>query len=176
MGTPVRGTRIVAQALLAIPDASPACFVHWTQQASVPHFPGRDIDPGTAIVAFGGSFAVPISTSLFRPLGVLGSNPLHPSSLRAGIKKQNSPSLRDSRSERRESEGGSPNVPQRSLTPSDTFPAFSAVAFSAARRQPLRRSPRVICPAVQRACRAAWLPARSRDWLQPAASFPPWRR
>jgi len=34
---PNQGTRIVAQALLAIPDAPPAVFVHWTRQASV-HF------------------------------------------------------------------------------------------------------------------------------------------
>ena len=34
---PNLGTRIVAQALLAIPDAPPAVFVHWTRQASV-HF------------------------------------------------------------------------------------------------------------------------------------------
>ena len=52
MGTLIRGTRIVAQALLAIPDVSPACFAHRARQASVPHAPGRDIDPGTAIVAF----------------------------------------------------------------------------------------------------------------------------
>ena len=32
----LRGTRIVAQALLAIPDAPPACFRHWRRQASVP--------------------------------------------------------------------------------------------------------------------------------------------
>ena len=31
-----RGTRIVAQALLAIPDAPPACFRHWRRQAPVP--------------------------------------------------------------------------------------------------------------------------------------------
>ena len=31
----VRRTRIVAQALLAIPDAPPACFAHWARQASV---------------------------------------------------------------------------------------------------------------------------------------------
>ena len=31
-----RGTRIVAQALLAIPDAPPACFAHWARQAPVP--------------------------------------------------------------------------------------------------------------------------------------------
>ena len=36
MGTLIRGTRIVAQALLAIPDAPPACFAHWARQASVP--------------------------------------------------------------------------------------------------------------------------------------------
>jgi len=38
-GTPslVRGTRIVAPwALLAIPDAPPACIAHWARQASVP--------------------------------------------------------------------------------------------------------------------------------------------
>jgi len=28
IGLPIRGTRIVAQALLAIPDAPPACFRH----------------------------------------------------------------------------------------------------------------------------------------------------
>ena len=34
-----RGTRIVAQALLAIPDASPAGFRHWRRQAAVPLTP-----------------------------------------------------------------------------------------------------------------------------------------
>ena len=32
----LRGTRIVAQALLAIPDAPPACFCHRQRQASIP--------------------------------------------------------------------------------------------------------------------------------------------
>ena len=35
-GILIRETRIVAQALLAIPDAPPACFAHWARQASVP--------------------------------------------------------------------------------------------------------------------------------------------
>jgi len=35
-GTLVWRTRIVAQALLAIPDAPPACFAHRARQASVP--------------------------------------------------------------------------------------------------------------------------------------------
>ena len=38
---PIRETRIVAQALLAISDAPPACTVHWTRQASVPFSPYR---------------------------------------------------------------------------------------------------------------------------------------
>ena len=40
-GLPFRGTRIVVpEALLAIPDASPACIRHWRRQASVPNPPG----------------------------------------------------------------------------------------------------------------------------------------
>ena len=50
-GTVIQGTRIVAQALLAIPDAPPACFAHWARQASVLYIP---LDSHTPSERWGG--------------------------------------------------------------------------------------------------------------------------
>ena len=53
---PIRGTRRVAQALLAIPDAPSACIRHWRRQTSVPfspYKPRRNIKNDRVFRSFG---------------------------------------------------------------------------------------------------------------------------